>query len=387
MTSVEEPRINDPRSDVAQPAPEPRLDNRHYSALWQIIVTRVKEFFRHPSAIFWVYIFPVLMAIVLGMAFENPNAETFIVDVQSAPGAALIVSALGKTRPEIVIRTRSVDEATARMNLKTGRTMLVVVPKSTDGVAGVGPSLDALQVEYLFDATRQDSVAARRTVDDVLQRAAGRQDAIAIEDVRYREIGGRYIDFLVPGLIGAGLMSAGMWGVGFVVVDLRVRHLLKRFVTTPMNKAEFLAGLILSRFFFMMTEVALMLIAVWWLFDIHVRGSWLAFSIFIFLGAWVFAGMGLVVASRTMTLETASGIINLVMLPLWMISGIFFQSERFGEAVQPLIRLTPLAALIEGLRAIMIEGAGMGPSLYYMGVLLVWAVVCFVASLKLFRWY
>lgn len=394
MTSLEErigqrPSLPDGRQRRLVPRAVGSRNGWSHHPLWQIVVTRIKEFYRRPSSIFWVYIFPILMAVVLGIAFKNPNAEIFPVDIEQGPAASQLAEALRSSgqRHGLVFEPRVVNQADARADLKSARTTLVVVPSAASKSKNSAIPLDQIRVEYLFDPTRPESVAARRAVDDMLQRAAGRQDRIAVKDLRFVEPGGRYIDFLVPGLIGAGLMSGGMWGCGFVVVDLRVRHLLKRFITTPMRKSDFLAGLMLSRFFFMVTEVVLMLVCSWLLFNVQILGSWAALALFVALGALTFAGMGLVVASRALTLETASGIINLVMLPMWLVSGIFFPIERFPEAAQPLIRLLPLSALIDGVRAIMIEAATLGSLGFPLAVLAVWAILCFFIALKLFRWY
>lgn len=393
MTSVEE----QPSSLEAAPGPgssdQPRRQSGlQYWPLWQIASSRVKEFYRHPAAIFWVYVFPILMAIVLGIAFENPQVEKNVVDVQQGPGAEAIVDALNRPTTDYKrsnCQAAVFDEAQARFRLRTGRTDLILIAKpaaENESRSAVDP-IQGFDLEYLFDPTRPESVVARRTIDDRLQRAAGRRDPLAVEDRQFIEPGGRYIDFLVPGLIGASLMSGALWGVGFVVVDLRVRHLLKRFVTTPMKKSDFLAGLMLSRFFFMITEVILMLVCTWLLFDVRILGSWLALAVFTLLGSWTFASIGLVVASRAQSLETASGIINLVILPMWLVSGIFFAADRFPAAMQPLIKILPLAALINAMRAIMLEGAGFAATLFPLVVLLVWSVICFAAALKLFRWY
>ena len=382
-----------PAKAVVAPAPvdrEPR-----YHPLWQIVVTRVKEFYRYPSAIFWVYLFPILMAVVLGVAFQNPQSQPIAVAIVSGPGAEAVAAALRiLTNQESVFRGDLVSDADARFLLRTGRAALVIVPNPSEQ----SPVVDSeatdedidfawLKVTYLFDPTRPESVTARRAVDDTLQRVAGRRDPIAASDQRFSEPGGRYIDFVIPGLIGASLMNGGLWGVGFIVVDLRVRHLLKRFVTTPMKKSDFLAGLMLSRFFFMVTQVILLLICCRLLFGVQVLGSWLTLALFVVLGSWAFAGVGLLIASRAQTLETASGLINLIMLPMWLVSGIFFSSERFPAAFQPLIKILPLTALIDGMRAIMLEGSGFMGVLFPAAVLLIWSIACFAIALKWFRWY
>jgi ABC-2 type transport system permease protein len=377
--------------DVRPRSVRPAATARRYHPLWQIVVTRIKEFYRHPSSIFWVYVFPILMAVVLGVAFQNPTARVYPVDIESGPAAERIAAALraaSKDDQGMVFAPKIVSRAAANRDLKTTRTMLVVVPSGAAGeTQSESAPLDQIRIDYRYDATRPESVDARRTVDDALQRAAGRRDAIAVREQRFSEPGGRYIDFLVPGLIGAGLMSGGMWGCGFVVVDLRVRNLLKRLITTPMRRSDFLAGLMLSRFFFMVTEVVLMLFLSWLFFNVRILGSWVALALFIVLGAMTFAAMGLVVASRAQTLETASGLINLVMLPMWLVSGIFFPIDRFPEVVLPLIKLLPLTALIDAARGIMIEGETLAGLWSPFLVLAVWTAACFAIALRYFRWY
>jgi ABC-type multidrug transport system permease subunit len=240
--------------------------------------------------------------------------------------------------------------------------------------------------EYFFDPGRPESVVARNAVDDVLQAADGRKDPSAVADKVLNEPGGRYIDFLIPGLLGMSLMGGGLWGVGFVIVDLRIRKLLKRFLATPMKKYDFLAGIMLSRFIFMVPEVVILLIFARLAFDVRIEGSILGVMFFIVLGALTFSGLGLLVASRSKTIESVSGLMNLVMLPMWILSGIFFSSERFPEVVQPFIALLPLTPLITALRAVMLEGTTPANLLPEAGILAVWGSVTFVLALKLFRW-
>ncbi|MBX7168275.1 MAG: ABC transporter permease [Pirellulales bacterium] len=373
--------------------PEPTADGPH--PLRQLVLSRVREFYREPEAIFWVYGFPLLMAMALGIAFRNRPQQTIVVDVQQAPAAARVLEALdtgaaetGQPSPEGVTpntvfkaRISSTDEA--RRRLRSGRTSLVIVPAA--GAASAAPlASDAL--EYVYDPTRPEGLAARAAVDEHLQRIAGRADAIATTDREFTETGSRYIDYLIPGLIGLNLMGGGLWGVGFLVVDMRVRHLLKRFVTTPMRKSHFLLSLMFSRFFFNLTEVGLLLLFAYLVFGVRNVGSWGAVVVFVLLGDFAFAGLGLLVASRAKTLETASGLLNLAMMPMWLLCGAFFSYERFPEATHAAIRLLPLTALADGLRAVMIEGTSLAGLVPEMAVLAGWMVGCFWLALRLFRW-
>ena len=237
-----------------------------------------------------------------------------------------------------------------------------------------------------FSTPRPESVLARNTADDALERAAGRKDLAAVTDQPMNEPGSRYIDFLVPGLLGMGLMGGGLWGVGFVTVDMRIRKLLKRFLATPMKKSDFLAGIMISRLMFMIPEVLVLLIFAWLVFGVVIHGSLLLVIGLILLGAVMFAGIGLLVASRARTLETVSGLMNLVMLPMWVLSGIFFSSERFPAVAQPFIKALPLTPLIDGLRAVMLEGASLAAIGPQVAILAAWAIVTFILALRWFRW-
>jgi ABC-2 type transport system permease protein len=349
---------------------------RQYSPLRELVLARVREFYREPEALFWVYGFPILLTMGLGIAFRNQPVEKVTVDVQAGPQAQKVVEALAD-QGKFVVQT--VDAEQGRLDLRSGRAELVIAPQSTSEGSPPG-------YEYLFDPSRPQSVLARNSVNDALERAAGRKDVLQVSEREFQEPGGRYIDFLVPGLLGMSLMGGGLWGVGFVTVDMRIRKLLKRFLATPMRKSDFLAGVMLSRLLFMVPEVIVLLLFARVAFGVVIYGSILAVLFLILLGAVTFAGLGLLVASRAKTLEAVSGLMNLVMLPMWLLSGIFFSSERFPTAIRPLIEILPLTALINALRAVMQEGATLASQLSEVGLLASWAVVTFFLALRWFRW-
>ncbi len=261
-------------------------------------------------------------------------------------------------------------------HIRTGRADVIVVARADR----------APRYEYAFDPTRAESVLARNAVDDFLQRAAGRRDAVEVADLPLDEPGTRYIDFLVPGLLGMGLLGGGLWGVGFAIVDMRIRKLLKRYLATPMKRIHFLGAIILSRLLFTATEVLLLLVFARLFFGVSSLGSHLAVALLILLGALEFAGIGLLVASRAQTIETVSGLMNLVMLPMWIASGIFFSTERFPEAVQPVLALLPLNPLIHALRAVMLEGTSLWSLGGDVALITAWGGLCFFLGLRWFRW-
>ncbi len=341
--------------------------------LIQIVLARHREFYREPEAVFWVFVFPLLMTVGLGVAFRNRPVERITVDVQSADGADRAAEALRRGDKFVVERN---DESTCRARLRTGKTAIVVVARGSTEP----------RYEYIYDPTRPDSVLARREVDDVLQRAAGRTDPAHVDDTEFNEPGARYIDFLIPGLLGMNLMGGGLWGIGFVTVDMRIRKLLKRFLATPMRKGHFLAGLMVSRMLFMIPEILVLLVFARIAFGVVNHGSYLAVVGLVVLGAVTFSGVGLLVASRAKTLEAVSGLMNLIMLPMWLLSGIFFSAERFPAAAQPFIKALPLTALNDALRSVMSDGAALTSQGPELAILAGYAVVTFALALSWFRW-
>jgi len=357
----------------------PRKEPR-YSPMWQLVLARLREFIREPEAVFWVCGFPVVMVMALGIAFRNRPVDIITVDIidNGRPAEWAVESFAEHERFDAELYA----EEAARNRLRTGKTELVVEVQEPSSTA----SELARHFDYVYDPTRPESVLARNAVDDVLQRAAGRKDVATGNDEQLDEPGGRYIDFLVPGLLGMGLMGGGLWGVGFITVDMRIRKLLKRFLATPMKKSQFLGGIMISRMLFMVPEVIILLVFARYAFDVRIHGSLLDVLLLILLGALAFSGLGLLVASRANTIEAVSGLMNLVMLPMWMLSGIFFSSERFPDAAQPFIKALPLTPLIDMLRAVMLEGSSLLNHLPQVAIVAGWGVLTFALALRWFRW-
>ena len=283
--------------------------------LWELTVVRLKEFLRETEAIFWVFGFPLLLTVALGFAFRERAPEKIPVGVVAGPAADLRLKALSSS-PALQPRVYAAEEG--RNELRRGNISLLV--------EGDGDPV------YRFDPARPEARTARLEADDVLQIAAGRRPAFAARDIAVKELGSRYIDFLVPGLIGMNLMGTSMWGIGFAVVNARMKKLLKRMLATPMRKIDYLLSHFLSRIVFLVLEVAIVVAFAWIAFDVRVNGSWMAFWLICLLGGMAFGGLGVLVASRARTLEAVSGLMNLVMVPMWICSGVFFSYERFPDA-------------------------------------------------------
>lgn len=345
--------------------PERRV--RH--ALVELTLARVRELLREPEAVFWVFMFPVLMVGVLGVAFRSRPPEPLPVAVVEGAAASARFAALAAA-PDLL--PRRMEAEAARQALRRGRVVLVVE-------AGEPPT-------YAYDPAQPESRAARLAVDAALQRAAGRTDAFTAGRRESSEPGTRYVDFLVPGLLGMNLMGTGMWGIAFSLVVARNGNLLKRLVAAPARKSHLLGAQILSRLLFLVPEAGVLLLFGWAVMDVPLRGSLALLALVSLLGAVSFAGIGLLTAARPRTIEGVSGIMNLVMVPMWIFSGIFFSTERFPDALQPFVQALPLTALNDALRGVMLEGASLAALAPELLLLAAWGAISFALAVRTFRW-
>jgi ABC-2 type transport system permease protein len=372
-------------SVVAQGGDVPRAiarRNGRWSGYAHLLLARLKEMQREPEVIFWVFVFPLLLAVGLGIAFRSRPASIPSVAIAAGPGANAVLE-MAQRSPQS-LHAQIVPGAEALNGFRLGRYDLVIIPGANASSDGIG-TLD-YRLEYRYDPARPESVLARAQADEVLQAAAGRKNPLPTSALASSEPGARYIDFLIPGLLGMNLMNSGMWGVGFSLVDYRQRKLLKRYVATPMRRSDFLLALTSSRLVLMVVELALLLGLGMFIFHMRVLGSWLAIVLLGALGAGAFAGLGLLTASRAQKIESVSGLMNLVMMPMWIFSGVFFSYERFPAVVHPLIRALPLTALNDALRATILEGAPLAAQAGRLSVLAIWMVVSFLLALSWFRW-
>jgi ABC-2 type transport system permease protein len=348
--------------------------NGRWAGYRHLLAARMLELKREPEVVFWVFVFPLLLALGLGIAFRNKPGEAISVAIVSDAGADQAQAMLARSPQHDHFKPHVLDAGAARNGFRLGKFDLVVEP---DGKGGF---------QYRYDPARPESVLAKTEVNDALQTAAGRRDAIATSTVTSSEPGSRYIDFLIPGLLGMNLMNSGMWGIGFALVDMRQRKLLKRFVGTPMRRSDFLMALASSRLILMIVEVGLLLAFGVIFFHMRVLGSIGAIALIAGLGSLTFGGVGLLTASRAQKIESVSGLINLVMMPMWIFSGVFFSYERFPAAIHPLIKALPLTALNDALRASILEGTPLLHQWPRLLVMVLWGGISFLLALKWFRW-
>jgi ABC-2 type transport system permease protein len=352
----------------------PPKRNGRWSGYRHLLMARMLELKREPEVVFWVFVFPLLLALGLGIAFRNKPADASSVAIVGGAGAQEAEQLLERSGQHASFKVELEDEATARKGFRLGKYDLVIEP---DGKGGL---------QYRYDPARPESVLARTEADNALQTAAGRKDVVATTVVTSSEPGSRYIDFLIPGLLGMNLMNSGMWGIGFALVDMRQRKLLKRFVGTPMRRSDFLLALMSSRLVLMMIEIGLLLTLGVIVFHMKVLGSVLTIVFLGAVGAMSFGGVGLLTASRAQKIESVSGLMNLVMMPMWIFSGVFFSYERFPAVIQPLIKALPLTALNDALRASILEGTPLIHQWPRLLVMFLWGGVSFVLALRWFRW-
>ena len=340
------------------------------SPLREFTRIRFMLFIREPEAVFWVFLFPIVLALVLSFAFKQRGVETVRVGVVNGETEERWVNALqsGESIKVVPFTTR----AEAERKLRSGALAALVTGKDP--------------VNLRCDPTRQEGETARLRIQNAIERAGGRTDPVPVVTEVLKDHGSRYIDFLIPGLLGMNVMGSGIWGTGFSIVDWRQRKLLKRFLVTPMRKSHFMLAQVLSRIGFLILEVVVIVAFGVLVLGVPFRGSMAAFGLICLLGTFCFSGLGLLIASRPRTLEGVSGIMNFVMMPMWLFSGVFFSYENFPEIFHPVIRLLPLTALNDGLRGLMLEGTA-GPHLVVQSLVLVfWGAVSFFVALRIFRW-
>ncbi len=342
------------------------MNKLELSSLHQLTLARFRLMMREPEMIFWVFFFPILLAVGLGIAFRNRPADV----LQVGATTAQLTQALGADKS---LTAETMDEADGTHELATGRILLLAIQRA-NGVA------------YKYDDTNPDARTARLLADLAIQTAAGRHDAVEAANELVHETGARYIDFVVPGLLGMNLMGSAMWGLVFAIVEGRQKKLLKRLVASPMPRWEYLASFMLSRLGILVIEVGVFLGFARVAFGVPFRGSLWQLCLLCLLTSMAFSALGLLVSSRAKTMEAASGLMNVVMLPMWILSGVFFSATRFPAVIQPVVRALPLTAAIDAMRGNMLQGMNLGHMLPQVGILVAWFVVPFAVSLRIFRW-
>jgi ABC-2 type transport system permease protein len=342
------------------------MNRLQQSSLYQLTRVRFMLVWREPEAIFWIFIFPILLAVGLGIAFRDRPPDVLPVGATSAQLTRALAAEKG-------LRVTQMDPATGKHSLDTGA-ILLLASERPGGVT------------YEYDDTNPDARTARLLADRAIQVAAGQRESVSARNELIHETGSRYIDFVVPGLLGMNLMGSAIWGLGFAIVEARQKKLLKRMVASPMPRWQYLAAFLLSRLAMLVVEVVAFLGFARLVFGVPFRGSLLELAFLCVLTSISFSALGLLISSRARTMEAASGLMNLVMLPMWILSGVFFSAARFPAVIQPFVRALPLTAANEAFRANMLQGVAINHLIPQVGILLLWLILPFAVSLRIFRW-
>jgi ABC-2 type transport system permease protein len=355
------------------------------SPVWQLTRARLRELRREPGTLFWAFGFPVLLTVGLGLAFQSPSVAPAVGVREGAPPA------LVETLRAAHFVVEPLDAATGRERLRSGRVAVVVATELASGkdVPAAGPGTGATAgagLIFSFDPHRPESRAVRDAVEGVLQRAAGRRDPLTTRDRLVIDPGARYVDFLVPGLVGMNVMSGSLWAIGWAIVNLRVRGLTKRLLATPVARADLLASLAVARLVVLPFEMASLLVFARVAFAIPIHGSLALVALVCVVGCLSFSGVAILVASRAQNVETVTGLINAVVIPMFVVSGVFFPSSRFPAHLQPVIALLPLTTLNDALRRVMLDGAGLASLGRSFAILAAWGAITFALGLRRFRW-
>jgi len=361
--------------------------------LLQLIAIRYKEFIREPGIVFWTIIFPVLMAWGLGMAFTgNGNLPTTVAWLENKGHNQAFHQFIDNAE----MQTNENGQNYFVKALKTedlGTSLFHFIPSDSSGAIQMmkqGKAQMALQetadsLVFLFDPHNSEAKLAYLVLSQAIENPEKTSRLAQMRPLT--AVGSRYIDFLIPGLIALGIMNSFLWGISYALIDMRVKKLMRRMVATPMKKSHFLISHFFARISLAFVEAFILISFSKYFFDIKLEGSWLAF-IFIFLaGNIAFTGIGILISSRTSNSRVGTGLINVISLPMTILSGIFFSYHNFPDHIVKIIEVLPLTILADNIRSVFIEGAGILDVLPGGLILLVLGLTLFGIGLKVFKWY
>ncbi len=364
-------------------------------SLWQLISINYKEFVREPGILFWSLAFPVLMAWVLGIAFSKRGemVQTIACVQSEAPFYSQLDSFLnsaeriaGQTHNhpttfqkkfendlgKITFKLIPASIDSALLMLKRGQTSLIIREQDN-------------RVYYLFDPQSTEA-----KYNYVMLSAAINHERLMYNTESVKVLsqkGTRYVDFLIPGLLALGIMNGFLWGIGYGLIEIRTKKLLRRMVAAPMKKSSFILSHFFARISLSAFEAAVLLFFSWLYFRIQIQGSILAFILVILAGSFCFGGIAILMASRTSSSRIGNSLINIISMPMMILSGIFFSYHNFPEPVIPAIQILPLTLLTDSLRGIMTEGTGLFENLQSVILLSCMGIVCFISGIRIYKWY
>ncbi len=369
--------------------------------LWRLTMALFHEITREPGVLFWGIIFPILMSLGLGLAFTKKadvvrkvavSRSSEISDNGTSELSRFLETKCIKQLPDskedfrwkyelkdnklgnTVFLFYELDWNEAMLMLKRGTVNLIL--QSSNG-----------KTEYHFDPVNADAELTYLKLRNII----GSGEILYVEnnsEIKPLTLTGtRYIDFLVPGLITMGVMMSTMWGISYGIIEKRSKKLLRRLVATPMKKSHFLIALITVRMTMNFVEALVLILFALIAFNITIQGSISALILLFIAGNIAFAGIAVFVSSHTSNTEVGNGLINAVVMPMMILSGIFFSYQNFPDWGVKIIRILPLTMMTDGVRSIFNEGAGYNDVAIPILVLSVIGVLFFTAGLKIFKWH
>ena len=345
-------------------------------SLYQLTLSNFKVFFREPAILFWAVLFPIIIAWVLGIAFSNKGESVRTVYVTGDQEIS------EKLSGEKVFGEETGNPSRIKF-LKRSEAEAIKAIKQ--GVIVIYLEVDRDSLIYHFDPVNSDAQLTHLILERGLNGIPAGSNKTSIHALQTK--GTRYVDFLIPGLIALGIMNSCIWGIGWSLIETRMKKLLRRMVATPMKKSLFLSSYIVTRIALGGFETVLLLIFATLYFDLEITGNPAAFIVVFLAGIFAFSGFAILIASRTAKTEVANGLVNLITLPMMILSGIFFNYHNFPDWAIPVIQVLPLTLLADSIRAVFIEAAGFAEILRPVAILSVTGLVTFVVGLKVFRWY
>ncbi len=359
----------------------------------QLLSIQFKEFFREPGALFWSFVFPILMSFALGMAFSDKPEITqhAAVVIPISSDSSLLKTYLEKNCKKNI--SLKLEYQNTIDNNELGKTTTHFVPVSwaeseimmKRGQIQIILTENKGHINYHFDPANSASRLAYITISGMVDGKNLVSPNSIIKPLETK--GTRYIDFLIPGLLAMGIMSSCLWGISYGLIEKRSKKLLRRLVATPMKKSLFMLTMFISRFVFAILETIALLTFAYFVFDVTIQGSMIAFAAILISGSFFFMGLSILLASRTDNTQVGNGFISAITMPMMLLSGIFFSYSNFPDIIIPIIKYLPLTIFADSLRSIINEGYGFTDVLQPLLILSLTGLATFFAGLKIYKWY
>jgi ABC-type multidrug transport system permease subunit len=337
---------------------------------WHFFLLFVRQYYREPATLFWSFGFPLLAALLIAPAMSNDTKTRFRVGIDpAAVSHAQLVQNLEHDPLVIPVPLRR------SVNLENRGELASIFMQG---------GLDALVTDrglYVPEAGNGGQLMERLLLTSGESSREG-----ALKAIRVALPGVRFIDWFVPGLLGLGLLSNGLFFVSTRIVLERSTGFFKRLRLSPFKRRSYLIGFASAYSLLCLMQAVLLTLAFFLSSGFRVQGNLAEFILWGTMGGVVFGLLGLAIAARIKTVQVASGISNLFYFPMMFLCGVYFKTEYFPDAMQPLIKLLPLTALNSGLRAIANGGTPLIALTHEATVLTCWALASLLFMLRFFNW-